>query len=141
MSEFQSHAARSNLYRLPSTSRGDKKRQPQPTDLKPYASNKGSWKKLNKHSEGARSQYFDKTNKYSRGASSSAGYGHGNASIGHKQKLPPRKKMKKDSWTKAKQKIVSGGIPKKCLRPVLALIVVRRVISLRLVPNQSLPDY
>ncbi len=41
-SELQLHVARSNLCRLPSTSRGDTQRQSQPMGLKSYASNKGS---------------------------------------------------------------------------------------------------
>jgi len=105
LSELQLHAARSNLCRLPTTSRVDSQRQLQPTVLKAFGSSKGNWKRRNKHSKGGRSQHFDKFIRPSICASGSEGHGHGNSSIGHKRKLPPRAQKKKDSWLKAKQKL------------------------------------
>ena len=99
------HAARSNLCRLPSTSRGGSQRQLQPTGPKASSSSKGSWKRQNKYPEGGHSQRFDKSNKPSVGAYGSEGHGHGNSSPGHKRKLPPNEQKKKDSWMKAKQNL------------------------------------
>jgi hypothetical protein len=103
LSDLQLHAARSNLCRLPATSRVDAQRQLPPPGSKPYGSGKSIWKKQ-KYSEGGRSERFDKK-KRSVGASGSEGYGHGNSSHGQKRKLPPHEQKKKDSWIKAKQKL------------------------------------
>jgi hypothetical protein len=47
------------------------------------------------------------------GASCSEGHGHGNSSLGHKQKLPPNEHKKNDSWIKAhaefQQRIKTGS--------------------------------
>ncbi len=102
--DLQLHAARSNLCRLPATSRVDVQRQLHSTGSKPSGSGKGSWKKQ-KYLEGGRSKCYDKSNKPSVGAYGSEGHGHGNSSIGHKRKLPPHEQKKKDSWIKAKQKL------------------------------------
>jgi hypothetical protein len=104
LSDLQLHVARSNLCRLPSTSRGDLERQLQPTGPKASSSSKGSWKRHNKHLEGGHTQRYDKPNKPSVGASGSEGHGHGKSSLGHKRKLPPNEQKKKDSWIKARQK-------------------------------------
>ena len=64
LSELQLHAARSNLCRLPATSRGDTELQvQQPTGPKAFGFGKSSWKRQNKHSEGGLSHSFDKFNK------------------------------------------------------------------------------
>ena len=47
LSKLQSHAARSNLCRLPTISRVDSQRQLQPTGPKTSGSSKGSWKRQN----------------------------------------------------------------------------------------------
>ena len=91
LSDLQLHAARSNLCRLPTTSRVDAQRQLQSTGSKPSGFGKRCWKKQ-KYSEGGR---FDKSNKPSVGASGSEGHGHGNSLLGHKQKLPPHEQKKK----------------------------------------------
>ncbi len=91
LSDLQLHAARSNLCRLPATSRVDVQRQLPSTGSKPSSSGKSSWKKQ-KYSEGGR---FDKSNKPFVGASSSEGHGHGNSSLGHKRKLPPHEQIKR----------------------------------------------
>ncbi len=101
LSDLQMYAARSTLCRLPATSRVDAHRQLPSAGSKPSGSGKSSWKK-EKYTEGGR---FDKSNKPSIGASGSEGHGHGNSSLGHKRKLPPRDQKKKDSWIKAKQKM------------------------------------
>jgi len=75
LSELQVHAARSNLCRLPSTSRGDSHRQLQPTGPKASGSSKGSWKRQNKHSKGGHTQRFDKPNKPIVGSFGSEGHG------------------------------------------------------------------
>jgi len=105
LSDLQLHAARSNLCRLPSTSRGDSQRQLQPVGPKTFGSSKGSWKRQNNHPEGGHNHRYDKPNKPSLGASGSEGHGHGNSSLGHKRKLPPNEQKKKDSWINAKHKL------------------------------------
>ena len=82
----------------------DAQRQLPPTGSKPSCSGKSSWTKQ-KHSEGGRSERFDKPKKPFVGASGSEGYGHGNSSQRLKRKLPPHEQKKKDSWIKAKQKL------------------------------------
>jgi hypothetical protein len=104
LSDLQLHTARSNLCRLPATSRVDSQRQLPSPGSKPFGSGRSSWKKQ-KYSEGGRQKRFDKSNKPFEGASGSEGYGHGNSSQGQKRKLPPREQKKKDSWIKAKQKL------------------------------------
>ena len=104
LSDLQLHAARSNLCRLPATSRLDSQRQLPPQGSKPSRSGRSIWKKQ-KYSEGGRPERFDKFNKPSVGAFGSEGYGHGNSSQGHKRKLPPHEQTKKDSWIKAKHKL------------------------------------
>jgi hypothetical protein len=95
LSKLQLHASRSNLCRLPPTSRGDTHRQIQkPTGPKTSGYSKSSWKGLNKHSEGGRSQSFDKSNKSPGGAFGSGSHGHSNFSLGQKSKLPPREQKK-----------------------------------------------
>jgi len=103
LSEIQLLVARSNLCRLPTTSRVDSRRQLQPTGPKAPGSSKDNWKRRNKHSEGGRPQQFDKPNRPFVGASRSEGYGHGYSSLGQKRKLPPHEQNKKNSWIKAKQ--------------------------------------
>jgi len=92
VSELQLHVARSNLCRLPATSRVDSQRQLQPTSPKASIPSKGSWKRQKKHSEGGRSHSFDNSKIPYVAASSSEGHGHGNSSIGHKRKMPPHEK-------------------------------------------------
>jgi hypothetical protein len=104
LSDLQLHAARSNLCRLPNTSRVDSQRKLSPQGSKPSGSGKSSWKKQ-KYLEGGRFERLDKPNKPSVGASGNEGYGHGNSSQGQKRKLPPHEQKKKDSWIKAKQKL------------------------------------
>ena len=57
--ELQLHVARSNLCRVPITSRVDSPRQLQPTGFKASGSSKGNWKRQNKHLDGRRSENFD----------------------------------------------------------------------------------
>ena len=100
-SKLQLHAAaRSNLCRIPTTSRVDSQRQLQSAGPKTCGSSKGSWKKQ-KHSEGGRTQHFDKSSQ----PSGSEGHGYGNFSLGQKRKLTPQEQKKKDSWIKATQKL------------------------------------
>ncbi len=82
----------------------DPQRQQPPTGSKPSSSGKDKWKKQ-KHSEGGRSERYDKSNKPSVGASGSEGHVHGNSSLRHTRKLPPHEQKKKGSWIKAKQKL------------------------------------
>ena len=103
LSHLLLHAARSNVCRLPTTSRVDSHRQLQSTVPKASGFSKGGWKKQNKSSEGGRPQHFDKPNRPFVGASRSEGYGHGYSSLGQKRKLPPHEQNKKNSWIKAKQ--------------------------------------
>ncbi len=84
----------------------DVQRQLPPTGSKPFGSGKRCWKK-HKYSEGGRIERFDKSNKPSVGASGSEGHRHGLSSPWQKQKLPPHEQKKKESWIKAKQKLVS----------------------------------
>ena len=94
LSELQLHVAISNLCRLPATSRVNTHRLLQPTGPKICGSSKGSWKRQNKHLEGGRSQSFDKSIRPSGGASGSEGHGHGNSSLGQKNKLPLHEQKK-----------------------------------------------
>ena len=93
LSDLQPHVARSNLCRLPATSRVDAQRQLPSAGSKPSSSGKSSWKKQ-KYSVDGR---FDKSNKPSVVVFGSEGHGHGNSSLGHKRKLPPHEQKKKDS--------------------------------------------
>jgi hypothetical protein len=104
LSDLQLHAARSNLCRLPNTSRVDSQRKLSPQGSKPSGSGKSSWKKQ-KYLEGGRLERFDKSHNPSVGASGNEGHGYGNSSQGQKRKLPPHEQKKKDSWIKAKQKL------------------------------------
>jgi hypothetical protein len=54
--------------------------------------------------------------------------------------LSPHEQKKKNSWINAKQKCLKQNF-NKGLRPALALLVVSRIISLRLVLSQRLPSY
>jgi hypothetical protein len=103
LSKLQLHTARSNLCRLPTTSRVDSQRQLQPTDPKTFGSSKGSWKKQNIHSEVERSHSYDKSSRPSGDASGGESHGHGDSSLGQKRKLPPHEQKKKDYCLKAKQ--------------------------------------
>jgi hypothetical protein len=68
LSDLQLHAARSNLCRLPNISRLDVQRRSPPSGSKPSGSGKSSWKKQ-RHSEGGRTERFNKSSKPSEGAS------------------------------------------------------------------------
>jgi hypothetical protein len=102
LSELQSHDARSNSYRLPTTPRMDAHRQLQSAGPKTSGSSKGSWKRQ-KRSEGGRPHHLDKSNRPSVGASSgsfggavgSEGHEHGNSSLEQKRELA-------SSWAKEK---------------------------------------
>jgi hypothetical protein len=109
LSELQLHVARNNLWRVPATFRRGKQLQLQPTGLKTFGPSKSSWKEQKKHSEGGRSQSFDKSNRPFVGTFGSGGHGHGNSSLGKKRKVPPHEQKKKDSETE----IVCGRIPSK----------------------------
>ncbi len=100
------HAARSNLCRLSTPSRGDTHRHSQqPLGFKAHGSGRSSWRGQNKHSEGRRPHTSDKPNRTSEGASGSANQGYGTSPHGQKRKLPPHEQKEKDSWIKAKQKL------------------------------------
>jgi hypothetical protein len=95
--KFRLHAARRNLCCFLITSRGDTPQYTQhPMSPKTSCSSKGNWKWQNTHSEGGRFRFFDKSNQYSRDATSSRGPGHGNSALRQKRKLPPREQKKKD---------------------------------------------
>ena len=97
LSELHLHAARSNLCRLPTTSREYSQRQLQPTGPKASFSSKGNWNRHNEHSKGGRPQHFDKPNKPCVDTYGNEGHGYGNSSLGHKRKLPPHEQKKNDS--------------------------------------------
>ena len=80
--QLRLHAARKTLCRLPTSSRGDTQQTLQPTGTKTSGLSKRSWKGQSKHSEGERSQSFDKSNRRFVGAFGSVGHGHGNSSLG-----------------------------------------------------------
>ena len=88
LSKLQLHVARSNLCRLPATSRVDAQRQLEPTGPKIPSSCKGIWKRQNKQSEGGRSQSFDKSSRLFGGLFDSEGHGYCNSSLGQNRKLP-----------------------------------------------------
>ncbi len=101
LSDLQQHAARSNLCRLPTTSRVDAQRQLPSPSSKPFGSGKDNWKNQ-KHS-GAHHERYDRTSKPCVGTFGSESHGYGNSSLGQKRKLPPNEQKKNDSWVKAKQ--------------------------------------
>ena len=104
--ELKLHVARSNLCRLPATSRGDTQRQAhRSTGQKTFGSSKSSWKGQNKRSEGGQFQSFDKSNRSTEGAFGCGGHEHGNSSLGQKRKLCLHEQKKMNSWIKAKQKL------------------------------------